>query len=286
MVAASRRKWGLRLRPGTKRWVAALLVLLLAGSVQGAFDYPGGSMRSFAQAGATNLWNPSPHDVATNPALAPLRQLVFAADWSRLYRMADFDLSSAGASYTTSGLTASLTVRQLSGSGYYWERQYTLALSQGVHRSLHWGGSLRYLRIEFGEGYRSLSTLVFDMGALIDIASDMRVGVSGQNLTGARLDAAVERMPREATLALTWLISKELALSLSHQISESLPDRFAAGQELHVCDEFSLLLGVSNNPTDFAGGFSLRLGGIEFEYAYRNSVYLGGTHRIGVQYAR
>jgi hypothetical protein len=93
-----------------------VILLIESGSAFGAFEYPSGSVPSFAKAGCVNLHKPSSLDLYINPALRISGKIGVDLSLSRLYNMSDFQLASGAA--TIDRKTFSLTVgsTQLTGS--------------------------------------------------------------------------------------------------------------------------------------------------------------------------
>lgn len=245
-----------------------------------------GSLRSQSLAGAIDLQSFSPLDVQRNPAVRGEGCWAVAMGWTRLYGMGDFELATGAGSYGSRNWSLSLAVQQLSGGDYYWERSYLVALSRRIGKKFTFGVGLNYLDLQFGEGYRRLDATAVSAGIRYQVRSGQVVAVACRNLNRPRYDATLEAIGREADLSMTWQLSPLIVVCLNQRLIERLPDRFSAGQVFRLAPEMSLQLGIITAPTDFAGGISLKLAGIEFEYAYRNSLYLGGTHWLGVQYGR
>ncbi len=245
-----------------------------------------GSLRSQALAGALDLLRFSPLDVQRNPALRGEGRWAVAVDWTRLYGMGDFELASCGGSYSHRKWSLSLAVQQLDGGDYYWERNYLAALSRRIGEELTVGVGLNYLDLQFGEGYCRLDAMAVSAGIWYQVRSGRVVAFAWRNLNRPRYDNGLDPIGREADLSATWQLSPLIAVCLNQRLIERLPDRFSAGQVFRLAPELSLQMGIVTAPTDFAGGISLKLAGIEFEYAYRNSLYLGGTHFLGVLYVR
>lgn len=272
-----------------RRVISIGAVLLLVASVvssSAAAQQRDGSLRSQALAGAVDLMCFSPLDVQRNPALRGERRWAVAVDWTRLYGMGDFELATGGGSYGNGSWSLSFVVQQLAGGDYFWERSYLAALSRRIAKELAVGVGLNYLDLQFGEGYRRLDATAVSAGIRYQVRSGRVVAFAWRNLNRPRYDNGLDPIGREADLSVTWQLSPLIAVCLNQRLIERLPDRFSAGQVFRLAPELSLQMGIVTAPTDFAGGISLKLAGIEFEYAYRNSLYLGGTHFVGVLYGR
>ncbi len=267
-------------------WIVTLVFALSAETAAATLEEQAGSIQSFAMAGAVDLFKISPFSTLLLPALSPERGVGVEANWGRMHGMSEFELYSAAAGYVRGHWAGVIGLQQLGGSEFYWERNFGLAMSRQLAGPFRIGLRGAYQAVEFGEGYRSLDRFSWGCGAVLEIDSSLRAAIAGHNLGAGRFTDGTEATPRSVLIALGWAPTDELTVSLMHDVIEHLPDRFHAGQRLKIAGPLALLVGIATNPTDFAGGATIKVGGIEFEYGYRNNVYLGGTHRFGVLYAR
>jgi hypothetical protein len=144
-----------------------LLVLLTRGELAfGVFEYPSGSVTTFAKGGCVNLHKPSSLDLYANPAFKIPGKIGVDLSLSRLYNMSDFQLVSGAASIDRRTVSLTVGSTQLTGSDYYWERSYLLAGSVGLPYRFRVGASANYLRVEYAEGYSSLGLTALNLGVV------------------------------------------------------------------------------------------------------------------------
>jgi hypothetical protein len=268
------------------RSIIILTVILLIGakSAFGAFEYPSGSVQSFAKAGCVNLRKPSSLDLYTNPALRTLGKLGVDLSLSRLYNMSDFQLVSGAASVDRKTFSLTVGSTQLTGSDYYWERSYLLAGSVGLPYRFRVGASANYLRIEYAEGYSSLGLTALNLGAVWYAREVVAVAGVVRNVNRPHYKSGSQSLPLAGEISVSYVFSDAFSFFLTQHLEEKVRDRFFIAQEVNITKEFSLHLGIATEPTEISGGFSLGVGSLMFDYGFRDNVYLGGTHRFGLRY--
>ncbi len=283
-MAASPRKWALPLLRQSRLW-SLLLWLAVCPQIVSA-ELPRGSVPSFALAGTPNLLQPSPMDISLNPALTCISQLSFEGVASRPYGLSDLDFASGAITYRYHAATFGFSAIQLVGTDYYSEGNLLLVASLAPKHFVRFGVGLEHQQIEFGKGYGKTSTIAISLGALFVPTDRAALAISVDRINRPRFDRQDDRLPLRGQISATYLATASLTVVLSHQLDESYPDRFCLGQQITVVKDLDLLIGLSTEPFEISGGLSLKLRGFNFEYAYRNNVYLGGTHRVGLRYSR
>jgi len=264
-----------------------LLVLLIeTESASAAFEYPSGSVQSFAKAGCVDLHKPSSLDLYINPALRISGKIGVDLSLSRLYNLSDFQLVAGAASIDRKTFSLTVGSTQLTGSDYYWERSYLLAGSIGLPYRLRVGASANYLRVEYTGGYRSLGLTALNLGLVWHAHEAVAVGVVARNVNRPHYKSGSQSLPLISEISVSYVFSDAFSFFLTQHLEENVRDRFFVGQEVNVTKEFSLHLGLATEPTEISGGFSLGVGGLIFDYGFRDNVYLGGTHRFGLRYTR
>lgn len=284
----SRRKRASQLRRQSKFFLFALVgfILVIATSPHVFAELPRGSVSSFALGGTPNLLRSSPLDMAINPALASCSTYAVEVLASRLHEMSDFDVAAGAATYSYRSWSVGLVVNQLVGLDYYAERNLLLAVSISPRRSLCLGVGIEQGRIEFGEGYGTVSTVAASCGLVVRLNDKAAIAVVGLNVNRPKYDSDDEPLPLTGQIAATYIANSTLTIVFAHQIEERYPDRFCIGQQVTIVKDVDLLIGLTTEPFEISGGISFKLRGFNFEYAYRNNVYLGGTHRVGLRFSR
>lgn len=283
-MAASPGKQASPLLRQNKTW---LLILWVAVYSQiASAELPRGSAASFALGGTPNLFQPSPLDISLNPALSCSARLSFEGIASRFYELSDFDIASGAVAYRHRMVTFGISAVQLIGAEYYSERDFRGVASLAPKHFLRFGVGLEHQQIEFGEGYGKTSAVAISLGALFVPTSRAALAISVDRINRPRFDRQDDHLPLRGHVSATFLATPSLTVVMSNHFDESYPDRFCLGQQITIVKDFDLLLGLTTEPFEISGGFGLKLRGFNFEYAYRNNVYLGGTHCVGLRYSR
>lgn len=285
-MAASPGKQASPLLRQNNHWSCQLWIPLLVLLTHTAFaELPRGSVTSFALGGTPNLLQPSPMDISLNPALSCYARWSFEGVASRLYELSDFDIASGAAAYRFRSVAFGFSAIQLVGADYYSERNLLGVFSVAPIHFLRFGVGLEHQQIEFGEGYGKTSAIAISLGAIFVPTDRAALAISMDRINRPRFEPRDDRLPLRGHIDATFVATPSLTLLLSHQLDENYPDRFCIGQQIAIVKDFDLLLGLSTEPFEISGGFGLKLRGFNFEYAYRNNVYLGGTHRVGLRYS-
>ena len=286
-MVPSRRKRASQLRRRSKILLVIVGLVLTVATTPNVFaELPRGSISSFALGGTPNLISAGPLDMAINPALASCSTYAVEVLASRLYEMSDFDVAAGAAQYSYRNLSLGLAVNQLVGLDYYAERNLLLAASIAPHRAWRLGVGIEHRRLEFGEGYGTVSIVAASCGLMVRLNEKAAIAVSGLNINRPEFDSDDEPLPLAGQIAATYIANSTLTIVFAHQIEERYPDRFCIGQQVTIVKDVDILIGLTTEPFEISGGLSIKLRGFNFEYAYRNNVYLGGTHRVGLRFSR
>ncbi len=282
----SRRKRASQLRRRSKFFLLVGFALAVLTTQNVFAQLPRGSVSSFALGGTQNLMSAGPLDMAVNPALASCSTYAVEVLASRLHEMSDFDVAAGAAAYRYRRWSVGLVVNQLVGLDYYAERNLLLAASIAPHRIWRLGVGIEHRRLEFGEGYGSVSTVAASCGLMVRLNDKAAIALSGLNVNRPKYDSDDDPLPLAGQIAATYIANSTLTIVFAHQIEERYPDRFCIGQQVTIVKDVDLLFGLTTEPFEISGGLSIKLRGFNFEYAYRNNVYLGGTHRVGLRFSR
>lgn len=274
------------LMAGKSRLLLVASVLLAASRVHAAFEYPVGSVPSYAKAGTVNLQHPSALDLYLNPALACGGKTGVDLYLSRLYNLEDFQLVSGAALLDRGRFSIGGGVTQLSGSDYYWERSYLIAAAVSLLCRLRAGLSVNHLRLEYADGYDGISLTSLSLGAFWTAQEKLAFGAVARNLNRPHYGSGSQSLPLTGELAVSYVFSGAFSFHLTQHLEEKVRDRVFIGQQMNLTKELTLYLGLATEPTEVGGGFSLGIGGFMFDYGFRDNVYLGGTHRFGLRFVR
>jgi len=264
---------------------ALVLFLILAINVpqlRAAFEYEHGSLRAFALGGAVNSFSGTALDLLTNPAI-PVGHSVSAEGWlSRLYNLHDFELGAGAVAATHKRITVGIAETQLTGSDYYWENELSGVVAFGLKQNLRLGIRLDRRELEYAFGYGRFSLHALSAGLWWQPRNRVSIGVALASVNSPRFTEAEEPLPLTGRFDIGFTVSERVRVYTTQEFEDELADRLKFGQELQLSNELDLLIGVSTNPTELSGGGGIDFLGFTVEYGYRDNVYLGGTHRVGM----
>ena len=285
-MVPSRRKRASQLRRRSEFFLLVGFILAVLTTQDIFAELPRGSISSFALGGTPNLISAGPLDMAINPALASCSTYAVEVMASRLHEMSDFDVAAGAAQYSYRNLSFGIVVNQLVGLDYYADRSLLLAATIAPHRIWRLGVGIEHRRLEFGEGYGTVSTVTASCGIVVRLNDKAAIALSGLNINRPKFDSNDDPLPLAGQIAATYIANATLTIVFAHQIEERYPDRFCIGQQVTIVKDVDILIGLTTEPFEISGGLSIKLRGFNFEYAYRNNVYLGGTHRVGLRFSR
>lgn len=261
-----------------------LLLGLLPSPAHAAFEYGVRSVNSCGMSEAVDLLDVSVIDIGSHPALRGEGKCQIDLSVTQLYNLQEFTLGSGVASVNLRSLTLNLGTTQLTGSDFYWERSYLAGISVGASSRVRLGLAGSYNLVQYDGGYPDLDFFSLSLGVLLMPSSNLRVAASAGHINRPRYYSGSERFPRTGSISMGYRFSKSLAFFSTYSLEEKVPDRLSMAQRLDLNERFSFRLGIQTNPLNISGGITVRFSKFCFDYAYTDSVYLGGTHRIGLRY--
>ncbi len=90
-----------------------------------------------------------------------------------------------------------------------------------------------------------------------------------------------EEQPTRLTLSVAWLLVDELLIA-ADVIRQAGSEAVATGVEFRLAPPLCLRVGMLTSPLRYAGGLGVRVGVLDFDYAWQFHPQLKGTHVIGL----
>jgi hypothetical protein len=185
-----------------------------------------------------------------NPALKFETDLNIDLSLAKLYEISDLHLAEGMLALDFDKMIFAAGMSQLEYSDVYWEREYVIVASSSLGHQLRYGASARYVK--------------------------HRPQFVGE----------LETLPLQGTMGVSYDATKIFSIHAQLDYHEKQKDRLVLGQQIKVHRDFAVCFGIGTEPTELSGGVSFQVAGFEFDYAYRDNVNLGGTHKVGMRYAR
>jgi len=172
------------------------------------------------------------------------------------------------------------------GCSEYRESQTIFSSGQSLGSDVYFGFNVKIMSIKIkgastNSGYGRASAFGLDVGVLADISSKFRLGVMAMNLNSPRLGSCPENLAQRIMVGASfqplsgYITSLDLHLPMS---SIMVDPEIRAGFEVTLSRNFTLRVGVENDPVRFTGGFGLRWNIFKFDYAFLSHPFLNGQH--------
>lgn len=262
-----------------------LLQTVIHGAANAAFEYERGSVASYALGGVIAADRTCALDLLINPSI-PVEGNVTAEGWvSRLYNMGDFELGAGALAVRYRAVTTGFAAVQLTGSDFYWERETSGIVGLSVSRSFRVGARVDFRELEYAHGFGTFNLASVSMGLWWQATARMNVAIAVNGINRPAFTEQSRQLPLSSNVSLSYSLNSAVSIYGMQEFSDDYSDRLRIGQKLIVADRFSLLMGLSTNPTELSGGVILDFFGFAVEYGYRNNVYLGSTHRVGMSWS-
>ncbi|MFQ5632898.1 MAG: hypothetical protein ACE5I1_29365, partial [bacterium] len=140
--------------------------------------------------------------------------------------------------------------------------------------------SLRHISIE---GYGSANTPAVDLGFHIPATKSISIGMLVRNVLQGKIGSSGERSGREALSAVRIKIpgSATFFAEISQEENFETEHRLGFEYSLHKNLAFRLGTGI-HTPASFAGGFGIRYGRFQLNYALQNHPQLDQSHVFSI----
>jgi hypothetical protein len=180
------------------------------------------------------------------------------------------------------GGSAGLVLGQF-GFELYRETELTAGVGGTIDDGIAIGGAFNIVRISL-ERYGTATISSYDLGALLEIVSGLRIGFDWKNVTAAKIAGTGESLPQLLATGLCYDLSAESRATMELEKDIRFPFSLKAGLEHTFLRVLTLRVGMCNNPDKFSCGLGLRVAGFELSYAGYNHAQLGWTHQIEISF--
>jgi len=167
------------------------------------------------------------------------------------------------------------------GFDLYKESKISLGGSYNYQNNFFIGATLNYKNISI-KNYGSKSAIIFDLGLLAIITSDLHFGFSYKNITRSSLSSATDELPVEILSGLSYKIIDNCTISLAIEKDIRYKASPRLGIDYKIIKYLSLRTGFSKNPNLYSFGVGIHYLMFDFNYALFTHQELGLTHQIGV----
>lgn len=168
------------------------------------------------------------------------------------------------------------------GFDLYKETAASLALGKEIGSGVCAGIAFHYERISI-RGYGSTGIVLVDAGVGAKPLEEWCFGFFARNVTGERVGARKERLPRTVTLGTGYSPFLDFLLTLEVEKDVRYPASMKAGVEQRVFEFAVLRCGISTRPDVVSLGFELAFADLVFGYAAASHPELGWTQSVELQ---
>jgi hypothetical protein len=255
----------------------------------GAFEEKGAGARAMGMAGAFTGVADDVNAIHWNPAgLELVKGVEVMGMTTRLFGLKDLTYYLFGGAVPTQKVGAFGFLYSQFGCSEYRESQTIFSSGQSLARGIYFGLNVKIMSIKIkgasvNSTYGKASAFGLDMGALADISSKFRLGIMAMNLNSPRLGNCPDNLAQMIMVGVSfrplsgYTTSLDLYLPMSSIMVEP---EIRAGFEATLTRNFTLRVGVENDPARFTGGFGFRWDIFEFDYAFLSHPFLNGQHQF------
>jgi len=139
-----------------------------------------------------------------------------------------------------------------------------------------------HLRIE---GYGAASAVGIDLAASIQLADDIRWGVSLLNLNRPTIGREKELLPQWEITGVTCQLLSTASVSLSMIKDVLYPLSVRTGVKFSPIDIIDIQVGTSSDPSRYYAGLGINYMSLAVQYSVATHTDLGLTHTIGLSFS-
>jgi len=200
---------------------------------------------------------------------------------SVFYAPQQFGLSELSLSAVTAGIPTAVGVIGVAARRYgfdlYREASWTVSYANAVSE-VAIGININYHSLSI-EHYGSSGTVGIDAGTVVPITHQMRWGMAARNINSPTIGASKEPLPQSFTSGFAYFPTQRFSIAIDYFKEVGFDGSVRFGSEYAVVDAVALRIGISNVPTEYAGGIGIKYGAFEVDYAFFTHQELGITHQ-------
>ena len=195
------------------------------------------------------------------------------------FGLSELSVSAFAIGYPTDYGTFGMMARRY-GFDLYREVSWTFSYAR-TYSGVSVGVNMNYHSVTI-QNYGSAGTIGFDVGALVHLTEQIQWGISAKNINAPTIGSSREPLPQSFTTGLAYMPIEKLSLSFDYFKETKYDASSRFGVEYWLVDAVALRFGVSNLPTQYAGGFGVQYNIFQFDYAFTTHQELGVTHQFSL----
>lgn len=163
------------------------------------------------------------------------------------------------------------------GFDLYHEVTWTASYAREVS-GLSVGVNLNYHTVSI-QNYGSSGTIGIDVGVLLKLSRHVQWGIAAKNVNSPTIGESGEPLPQTFSAGIAYLPTPRFSLTLDYVKETNFDPSTKFGFEYRVIDAVALRGGVSDRPSEYAGGIGIQHGIFVIDYAFFMHQELGITHQ-------
>jgi hypothetical protein len=196
------------------------------------------------------------------------------------FGLQELSLSAAAAALPISLGTVGIAARRY-GYELYREVSGTASFARTLSPNVHIGVSLNYHTVAI-RNYGSAGTIGLDVGVLVRLLERVRWGTMITNLNSPTIGEASEGLPQRFSTGIAYTPADVLSLVFDLQKESPFDVNSRFGFEYRIVDAVAVRGGVSDTPSQFAGGFGIRFSFLQLDYGFTTHQELGWSHHASI----
>ncbi|WP_337866071.1 type IX secretion system membrane protein PorP/SprF [Ignavibacterium sp.] len=209
-------------------------------------------------------------------------------DWREIgiyYSPAPFglkELANAYVAYTEPFSFGSISIGGMTyGFDLYRESKIVLGYSYNYQNKFFAGAAFNFHTLSI-KNYGDDNALYFNIGGLVYLSEDFRLGFSFQNINRASFGNDDDQIPVLLNAGISYDLINPLSINAALEKDLRYKTSLMFGVDYDLIEYLSLRSGFSNEPSRFSAGIGINYSFISLDYAMFTHIDLGLTHQVGL----
>lgn len=141
------------------------------------------------------------------------------------------------------------------------------------------------MRASFSSGYKSLSALGMDFGAMVNFDDKAQLGAVVKNFNQPKLLDNSDDIPTIFSSGIAVFPFEEVTLTFDLSYDKRYKSQLHFGQEVELIKNLPLRFGIQTSPARYAFGVGFNFEKMSVDYAYLNHPVLDGSHKLSFSFS-
>lgn len=192
------------------------------------------------------------------------------------------ELANAYVAYTEPFSFGSISIGGMTyGFDLYRESKIVLGYSYNYQNKFFAGAAFNFHTLSI-KNYGDDNALYFNIGGLVYLSEDFRLGFSFQNINRASFGNDDDQIPVLLNAGISYDLINPLSINAALEKDLRYKTSLMFGVDYDLIEYLSLRSGFSNEPSRFSAGIGINYSFISLDYAMFTHNDLGLTHQVGL----